>query len=129
MVACGREKIYSIFYLLEFVSHLPPARGTQAAWAPTGATQYGIIQIEREATMRNLSETIDKMLAVIPAEQASLIERLESIKQSSLFAAPEMQASWWRICRCVLMVEFTENGKLSLPEEWQKQVAATFSEY
>lgn len=72
--------------------------------------------------MRNLSEVIEEMLAVVPAEQIDLRDRLKATKQSSLYAAPEMRQTFWHECRDHL-VSYVGKPK----EEWQKQVASIFS--
>lgn len=72
--------------------------------------------------MRNLSDVVDQMLEVIPTENESLINRLKAAKQSSLFAAPEMQSVFWNECFTSLVSEIGEPV-----EDWQKKVAAIFS--
>lgn len=72
--------------------------------------------------MRNLSDVVDKMLEVIPVENESLINQIKAARQSSLFAAPEMQSVFWNECASALISEIGEPVV-----EWQKQVAAIFS--
>lgn len=72
--------------------------------------------------MRNLSDVVDKMLEVIPSEKESLRDQLKATKQSSLFAAPEIQSSFWNNCAGIL------NREIGDPvEDWQKKVASIFS--
>lgn len=46
-------------------------------------------------TLRNLSETIEKMLKVIPKDFKLLVWNLESIQQSVQFTAPETMGLLW----------------------------------
>lgn len=48
--------------------------------------------------MRPLDKVIEATLKLIPADYDKrdlLSKQLESIKESSLYAAPEMQVEWW----------------------------------
>lgn len=45
--------------------------------------------------MRDLSEVITRMLAIIPVDELELRQALEEQKQSIDIAPPEMIFSWW----------------------------------
>ena len=48
--------------------------------------------------MRNFSVVVDQMLSEIPDDQITLRSRLKSLKESSMYAAPEAQSEWWNAC-------------------------------
>ncbi len=72
--------------------------------------------------MRILANIIDQMIVMIPPREKELIERLKDTKQSSLYAAPELESFWWKVCAKRL----TE-GAGEPTGGWRKQVALIFS--
>mgnify|MGYP003512971563 CR=1 FL=1 len=68
-----------------------------------------------------LPDVIEKMIAVIPMGNDSLLAKLESTKQSALFAAPEMQSYWWKRCQRIL-----ESLVLPIDADWKNKVADIF---
>jgi hypothetical protein len=74
-----------------------------------------------ESPKRNLAEVIDRILEAIPPENKNLVDRINSIKQSTLCAAPEMQYLFWLRCASVL------SSVIGDPVlDWQKRVADIF---
>ena len=72
--------------------------------------------------MRNLADVIDQMVEVIPANEETLIARLNATRQSVLFAAPELESFWWNMCAERLNDEIGQPTK-----KWQKQIGLIFS--
>lgn len=72
--------------------------------------------------MRDLPETLDKIIPLIPPGDAALIAKLESIKQSALFAAPEIQTAWWKRCENILNFIMPP-----IDADWKVQVMETFN--
>lgn len=72
--------------------------------------------------MRDIAEVIDQMLVVIPADKESLRARLDSVKKSAFFTAPELAGNNWHSVAGIL------EGEIGEPlEPWQKEVAAIFN--
>jgi hypothetical protein len=72
--------------------------------------------------MRNLYTVIDSMLEIIPPENERLIERLNAIKSSLGFAAPEMTSFWWNECANALNSEIPVQS-----EDWHFKLVKIFS--
>ncbi len=72
--------------------------------------------------MRILTEIIDAMLIEVPLSCKLLRSKLTSIKQSSLYAAPEIQVAFWRKCANTLHEEIGEPVK-----DWEINIATIFS--
>jgi hypothetical protein len=66
---------------------------------------------------RNISEVIDRILAVVPESEAALRARLLSTKETAWFTAPEAMGRVWRLLSSVLTSELPAD----LPEPWQAQ--------
>jgi len=69
--------------------------------------------------MRYLPNVIDRMLAVVPGSEVVLITSLSEIKESVLYASPEMQLLWWQNCAQVL---FEDLGEHPSDDGWQGKV-------
>lgn len=69
---------------------------------------------------RILSDVIDKIVKEIPQDQTNLILGLQGIRQSALYAAPEIMPVWWQKV-CTLL-----NQSLPWPPvfDWQRKIAA-----
>jgi hypothetical protein len=77
-----------------------------------------------EEPMRNLSDVIDRMLAIIPATRADEIElreALERVKGNAGFRPPEMENISWTEGMNALFDFF---GDADPTSEWGKQVQA-----
>lgn len=72
--------------------------------------------------MRELNIVIDNMLKVIPQTKKGLINRLNDIQTSVLFASPEMIPFWWNECADVLNSEIS-----NLNETWHFKLQEIFS--
>lgn len=72
--------------------------------------------------MRELNIVIDNMLKVIPQTKKGLINRLNDIQTSVLFASPEMIPFGWNECADVLNSEIS-----NLNETWHFKLQEIFS--
>ena len=68
--------------------------------------------------MRDLSEVIDSMVKLIPAEEEDFLDQLESYKQSYHYSSPEMRPTWWRMVAGALYEKFGDEPQ----EKWQLNV-------
>lgn len=66
---------------------------------------------------RELVDVLDKVLAVVPADQQALAGALKSVRQSACFAAPEVMRTWWGRAQKVLRDWMEENPDLA-DAEW-----------
>lgn len=70
--------------------------------------------------MRRLEDVIDKMVTQIPLSETDLLEQLESVRESVLYASPETVTMWWMQTAQILTNRFGENN---VPEDsWEKAV-------
>lgn len=71
---------------------------------------------------RQLPKLIDEILAVIPKEEETLREQLDSVKQSATYATPEVMHEWW--CKTASVLA----GNIDDPiNDWHWNVARIFS--
>ena len=70
--------------------------------------------------MRKLENVIDAMVRHIPASETVLLEQLESVRESVLYASPETVRMWWLQTAEILTNRLGEN---KVPEDsWEKAV-------
>lgn len=58
---------------------------------------------------RYLPDVITSILAVIPESEFLLIQQLSGVRNSALYAAPEVMRSWWS--RCAAILSEYDNGQ------------------
>ena len=73
------------------------------------------------AHMRDLSKVIDAMLEHVPASEARLVDKLKSVRNSSLYTAPEVMGAVWRSVQNLLVCHVGEPT-----ETWQHKVHDIF---
>ena len=73
---------------------------------------------------RAIGSVIDEMLRDIPIEERELRATLESVRERSLYTAPEVQGELWRRIADTLGRHFGSPDTLN---DWQKRVASTFT--
>ncbi len=73
--------------------------------------------------MRDLSEVIDRIIAVIPDGNDRTVELLKNVKKSCPYVAPELYPNLWRKCRDILCSNFGN------PEgcEWKMEISNIFT--
>lgn len=72
---------------------------------------------------RNVAEVIDQVLGIVPEAEQELRSRLEALRTSAKYKAPELMGDIWNGAAHLL------NDSLPFPpqEEWQWKVASTFA--
>lgn len=73
--------------------------------------------------MRNIYDVVDRMIPLIPKDEAALLGELHSLRQSALYAAPESARMWWSEFHRII------NEYLPHPSEctdWQLNVGNIF---
>ena len=73
-------------------------------------------------TDRTLPETIDRIKAVIPAEQERLLAALDSVRESAVCAAP---GAIWRLWYDVFDLLADEFDRWQMPPEWLDSAMTT----
>ena len=69
-------------------------------------------------TARDITEVIDKIIAIVPKTQKKLIERLKWVKEDAFYKAPEQQCECW----VKLASGLGEYIPLPLKKDWQKKI-------
>jgi hypothetical protein len=71
---------------------------------------------------RNLTTVIDEILEVVPETETSLRAQINSVRDSSIFSAPEVMYLFWTELFEILVDEIGEPE-----EEWEFKVQLIFS--
>lgn len=79
--------------------------------------------------MRDLSEVLVTILAEIPETETTLRAQLESVRQRSLYGAPETQGTNWHLAARLLGARVAElMGDTSTPfPEWPEKTRCIFA--